>query len=481
MSLFPVIGTDVPEAANGVDTPGSPGSCNVNGPYTHAPNTPAQLLKFGGRVPCPGQGSLDETENCVDGESACDGQENPIDTSHNSTTHSDTQQHSDMFPAHPSLPLATCTADTEPDPHEPPKDMSLTGPSQTSMPLNETLSGDWQHTGTPSKDTAPEGDTHSADKKQSETKHTKPSSFCAVETEEEKEVEVEEECEKDGKEQHAGNTQAEVSAELTEEPSAAAPSPSSVPAEGGGSSAAAPSPSSVPAEGGESSGNSSCPPHVMAQVRVRNVPERERIVRGMQDSKSLDEISQACIGGARGGGRGGQPEGRRATISSALELEGTVSHDGDLTHFICRNLEQKIKMSSKPSLDCDCDSDCSGSISSRGHGSSSRRPVDIPPIDPAVLVDLQRHTEEVAHSVELMMRSLNGTIQNMTALSVGYIQTYRDSVDSLGESVDMSIKGMYTLMARCEELDRSMQPIHTLAAQIRDIKRTLDALEAICK
>lgn len=128
----------------------------------------------------------------------------------------------------------------------------------------------------------------------------------------------------------------------------------------------------------------------------------------------------------------------------------------------------------------------------------------------------------------------------MTALSVGYIQTYRDSVDSLGESVDMSIKvqtykvifmspgqfsfvlkrvgehsvqpsgalepcfaiiafisfgsiflsaglmfrlpqGMYTLMARCEELDRSMQPIHTLAAQIRDVKRTLDALEALCK
>uniref|UniRef100_A0A3B5KYK6 BLOC-1 related complex subunit 6 n=1 Tax=Xiphophorus couchianus TaxID=32473 RepID=A0A3B5KYK6_9TELE len=192
----------------------------------------------------------------------------------------------------------------------------------------------------------------------------------------------------------------------------------------------------------------------MAQVWVRNN-------RGMQDSKSLDEISQAC----GGGGRSGQSEGRRATISSALELEGTVSHEGDLTNFITKNLEQKIKMSSKPSLDCRL----------------SRRPADIPPIDPTVLLDLQRHTQEVAHSVEIMMKSLNGTIQNMTALSVGYIQTYRDSVDSLGESVDMSIKGMYTLMARCEELDRSMQPIHTLAAQIRDIKRTLDALEAICK
>ncbi|CAI9604094.1 unnamed protein product, partial [Staurois parvus] len=50
-----------------------------------------------------------------------------------------------------------------------------------------------------------------------------------------------------------------------------------------------------------------------------------------------------------------------------------------------------------------------------------------------------------------------------------------------GESVDMSIKGMYTLMARCEELDRSMQPIHTLAKQIREIKRTLEMFETLCK
>ncbi|XP_052420228.1 BLOC-1 related complex subunit 6 [Carassius gibelio] len=224
--------------------------------------------------------------------------------------------------------------------------------------------------------------------------------------------------------------------------------------------------------------DSPCPAHVMAEVRVRSVPERDRVVRGMQDSKSLDEISGACGGGARGGGaRGGQMEGRRATISSALELEGTVSHDGDLTHFITKNLEQKIKLSSRLSLDTD--SDCSGPVVC-GRG-SLRRPADIPPIDPSVLVDLHKHTQDVAQSVELMLRSLNGTIQNMTALSVGYIQTYRDSVDSLGESVDMSIKGMYTLMARCEELDRSMQPIHALAAQIRDIKRTLDALETVCK
>lgn len=278
------------------------------------------------------------------------------------------------------------------------------------------------------------------------------------EDEGEKEKQDEEEDEKKWRKQHTvERTQGQC--RTSHQFSSSAPGPSS---------ASCPSPPPLPP-----SEESPCPPHVMAEVWVRNV-------RGMQDSKSLDEISQACGGpGVRGAGRAGQSEGRRATISSALELEGTVSHEGDLTNFITKNLEQKIKMSSKPSLDCS-DSDCSGPIY-RSSRAVSRRPVDIPPIDPAVLQDLHRHTQEVAQSVEAMMKSLNGTIQNMTALSVGYIQTYRDSVDSLGESVDMSIKGMYTLMARCEELDRSMQPIHGLAAQIRDIKRTLDALEAICK
>lgn len=74
-------------------------------------------------------------------------------------------------------------------------------------------------------------------------------------------------------------------------------------------------------------------------------------------SSSSPSVTMPPTGGpgGRGGGRGGQLEGRRATISSALELEGTVSHEGDLTNFITKNLEQKIKMSSKPSLDC---SDC---------------------------------------------------------------------------------------------------------------------------
>ncbi|KAG7276788.1 hypothetical protein CRUP_014462 [Coryphaenoides rupestris] len=421
----------MPDAANGVAAPVSSQAFNENGPHSH---TQAPLRYGGGRVPHPGHRAGGEGEDGSLGENHLHSE-----TGHRSTARSmDSKRH--VKSSHKSRAAKASLAAAAAAATRPTHSGSHTQPSEarhTSEPPGAALR--WAPVST--EETESLGDDGQVEQPERGA---------------------------DGKEREwvDQHTEADQDLGFTRRYSSSAPGPST-------RCSSPPLPPLPPDD-------SPCPPHVMAQVRVRNVPERERIVRGMQDSKSLDEISQACGGGvgARGGGRGGQSEGRRATISSALELEGTVSHDGDLTHFITKNLEQKIKLSSKPSLDCS-DSDCSGPIlRSRG---LARRPADIPPIDPAVLLDLQRHTQEVAHNVEVMMRSLNGAIQNMTALSVGYIQTYRDSVDSLGESVDMSIKGMYTLMARCEELDRSMKPIHTLATQIHDIKRTLDTLEAICK
>ncbi|KAM9350318.1 BLOC-1-related complex subunit 6 [Symphorus nematophorus] len=456
MSLSPVIGTEVPETANGVAT---------LVPSENGPHALVSVKCGGSRVPCPGETSeedLGRTENHVDVENRVYEGEGRLETeTYNNGRTSSLTSHT-SHETEPALPAASCTGDLESGS----KDTDIPEASNAVELPGAALS--WDSTQQAhSKDSSQRGGPATTYRQQTEAKTVDGGTDSREEEEEDEEEEEEEEEDGEKEKQDeeddeknekkwihqrsGGRTEVESSRHY----SSSAPGPST-------SSSSSPPPPLLPSD--------ACPPHVMAQVWVRNV-------RGMQDSKSLDEISQAC-GGARGGGRGGQSEGRRATISSALELEGTVSHEGDLTNFITKNLEQKIKMSSKPSLDCS-DSDCSGPIyRSRG---LSRRPADIPPIDPAVLLDLQRHTQEVAHSVEMMMRSLNGTIQNMTALSVGYIQTYRDSVDSLGESVDMSIKGMYTLMARCEELDRSMQPIHTLAAQIRDIKRTLDALEAICK
>lgn len=193
----------------------------------------------------------------------------------------------------------------------------------------------------------------------------------------------------------------------------------------------------------------------------------------LQDSRSLDGLSGACGGaGAAAGAESGAGGGRRATISSPLELEGTVSRHGDLTHFVANNLQLKIRLSGAPPTlppapVCPC--------------LTPAPTPTIPPIDPDVLRDLERLSRELGGRVDRLLRGLGGAVQELTALSVGCIQTYRDAVDSLGEAVDMSIKGMYTLLARCEELERALQPVQGLARQVRDIRRTLEVLEALCK
>lgn len=71
--------------------------------------------------------------------------------------------------------------------------------------------------------------------------------------------------------------------------------------------------------------------------------------------------------------------------------------------------------------------DCSEPVV-RGRG-SLRRPADIPPIDPSVLVDLHKHTQDVAQSVELMLRSLNGIIQNVS-ITLDHIQPPKKYLDT---------------------------------------------------
>ncbi|XP_077982205.1 uncharacterized protein LOC144437184 isoform X2 [Glandiceps talaboti] len=101
----------------------------------------------------------------------------------------------------------------------------------------------------------------------------------------------------------------------------------------------------------------------------------------------------------------------------------------------------------------------------------------IPKIDPTALDDLEKQARKVADNLDLMLGNLKGTLHNMSAISVGYIQTHRDAVDRMGESVDNSVKSMYSLIAKCEELNKNMQPVYQLSRQIKEIKRRLDLLE----
>ncbi|NWR60066.1 BORC6 protein, partial [Bucorvus abyssinicus] len=191
---------------------------------------------------------------------------------------------------------------------------------------------------------------------------------------------------------------------------------------------------------------------------------REAAVRG-RDERSLEALSLAAGGSEAAAGRP-PPEGRRATLASALELEGTVLREGRLTQFVANNLERRIRLSGAPRGEPPAVAGCGGSI---------------PAIDPGALQDVVALAGQVAAQVDELLRNVHCGLQALTALSVGCIQTYRDGVESLGEAADLSIRAMYALVARCEELDRAMQPVPALAKRIRDMKGTLERLEGLCK
>ncbi|NWS40281.1 BORC6 protein, partial [Probosciger aterrimus] len=187
-----------------------------------------------------------------------------------------------------------------------------------------------------------------------------------------------------------------------------------------------------------------------------------------RDERSLEALSLAAGGGAAAVARQQLPEGRRATLASALELEGTVLREGRLTQFVANNLERRIRLSGAPRGE-------PPAAAAAGGGGS------IPAIDPGALQDVVALAGQVAAQVDELLRNVHCGLQALTALSVGCIQTYRDGVESLGEAADLSIRAMYALVARCEELDRAMQPVPALAKRIRDMKGTLERLEGLCK
>ncbi|XP_072026268.1 uncharacterized protein [Amphiura filiformis] len=169
---------------------------------------------------------------------------------------------------------------------------------------------------------------------------------------------------------------------------------------------------------------------------------------------------------------------QRSTGSvGSLPFDGTVTRDGEMVSYVADDLLEKIRRSASPRVRGASSPSTTSQSSSRSSFASSA----IPPIDPTALADLEKHSKRVADSLDLMMGHLNSTLHNMSAISVGHIQTYRDAVDKAGLTVDQSVKAMYALIAKCEELSRTMVPVEDLAKQIKSIKKQLDEFEAVCK
>ncbi|XP_052067576.1 dentin sialophosphoprotein-like [Mytilus californianus] len=186
------------------------------------------------------------------------------------------------------------------------------------------------------------------------------------------------------------------------------------------------------------------------------------------------------------------------TMLSKSMPHGTVTRKGDMIEFVADDLQEMIKRSSPLTQTASSEtssrrsslrsySSVSSSTSSAiGTASGVSRspsslfqqsPDDIPPIDPQAVHDLEMHALKVADNLDLLMGNLKTNLHKMSAITVGCLSAYKTSVDTTCDSVDGSIKSMYALMAKCEELSNSMKPVNKLAEQIKEIKRLLDRFE----
>lgn len=246
-----------------------------------------------------------------------------------------------------------------------------------------------------------------------------------------------------------------------------------------------------------------------ASMSFSNAPRPESLA--IQASASSDESSESEEeAGSKGYARGGMKKTHPITTHSQRMKKrddfgglshslpkGTITRKGDLIEFVASDLQEKIKQSSPLSQpDAASSGSRRSSIKSYASASSStsfatssglsqspssacqQSPDDIPPIDAAAVIELEVHATRVADSLDLMMGNIRNNLHKMSAITIGCQEAYKRSVDITCDSVDASIKTMYALMAKCEELSASMGPVRQLAVQIKDIKRVLDLFES---
>ncbi|KAL4226142.1 hypothetical protein ACF0H5_014129 [Mactra antiquata] len=184
-------------------------------------------------------------------------------------------------------------------------------------------------------------------------------------------------------------------------------------------------------------------------------------------------------------------------LSKSLPHGKLAKSSSGLIEFIADDLQEKIRMSSPlsktassnassrrssmlslTSIDSMASSSMATSMTSGMSRSYPQSPDGIPPIDPMAVHEVENQARLVADSLDLMMGNLRNSLHQMSAISVGCEDAYKTSVDVTCDSVDASIKSMYALMAKCEELSYAMQPVYKLADQIKEIKRLLDKFES---
>ncbi|VEN57059.1 unnamed protein product [Callosobruchus maculatus] len=161
-----------------------------------------------------------------------------------------------------------------------------------------------------------------------------------------------------------------------------------------------------------------------------------------------------------------------------LTLEGSVHKEGNMTHFVTEDLEQKLRLCSPVSKK-----------DTPGASSSSRACTPSPlyrqllgpqvgQLDTALINDLECEAHRMATSIDSLIENLSEILHSISSITADNVDVYKNAVSKMSDSMDSNIKSMYTMMAKVEEVTQSMKVVETHATRIKEIKRLVDLFES---
>ncbi|CAD5119622.1 DgyrCDS8219 [Dimorphilus gyrociliatus] len=156
-----------------------------------------------------------------------------------------------------------------------------------------------------------------------------------------------------------------------------------------------------------------------------------------------------------------------------LDMHGTLERDGEVMTFVAEGLTDLVRLSSATPSSLSSASGWSGVSRSP----TLHSPETLPPVDVKALFEIENSAHKIAASVGKMMDSMAANLHLMSSVTTSCIDAYKEGVDRTCDSVDASIKTMYALMAKCEELSKSMQPVYKLSNEMKEVKRLLELFE----
>ncbi|XP_072382626.1 BLOC-1-related complex subunit 6 [Diabrotica undecimpunctata] len=165
------------------------------------------------------------------------------------------------------------------------------------------------------------------------------------------------------------------------------------------------------------------------------------------------------------------------TNPKPLNLEGSVHIEGNMTHFVAEEIEQKIRLSSPVSK-----KDTPGVSTSRTCTPSPLyRQLLIPQVgqlDSALINDLEVEAHRMATSVDSLIENLCEILHSISSITADNVDVYKNAVSKMSDAMDGNIKSMYTMMAKAEEVTQSMKIVEGLSIRIKEIKRLVDLFES---